>query len=165
MGRSQNHGPCAAECYLTPLWVTFSYPQWNVTLWMWWFSKYCQNAAKQLPHPIDPHSGWFSYPSKPFQTSPSPKTVAMAMCINYFETPVPHMPKDIKRYIMYPVYRVFAGECLIWLSHIIAPMGWFGLVWKDMKITHYQWGEVAVLLHSGNILKTATSTKLHFIVV
>ena len=46
-------------------------------------------------------------------------------------------------------------------------LDWFGMVWKDMKITHYgdQWGEVAVLLHSGNILKTTTSTKLHFIVV
>ena len=45
-----------------------------------------------------------------------------------------------------------------------------GLVWNGLEgyeITDYgdQWGEVAVLLHSGNILKTTTSTKLHFIVV
>ena len=46
-------------------------------------------------------------------------------------------------------------------------LDWFGMVWKEMKITHYkdQWGEVAVLLHPGTISKTTTSTKLHFIVV
>ena len=35
----------------------------------------------------------------------------IGICINYFETPVPHMPKDIKRYIMYPVYPRVSCIC------------------------------------------------------